>query len=460
MSRRDHTPYYEDEGLMEIVDYSTPRRGEDLTSPNAPRQVNTTQPRDTVIVPATPAHRTTRVIDDEFFITERFDAFTLNAGEVIDILDLSGEAGEIVSIEMVTDNPYTGIYLEMDDYKNSAGAAGVTAAELLIRNKTSPAEREFYAEDMREDGKFVVRYSPSEGDPYTDKIKIQVRNDVQGTSDVFGQVKNHRLKLRNGLPSPKYISHGGGWYVKHQDFEGVPATDTHKLLRTLGPYRYECPIRNMQHIDDPTTPIGPYSPYINTAAEIKLGESGLLFTNARLVWGEPGQAITDTTGLDAPNAAQWPGDYVGDSYTPSEQQVILYTTRAEDETSTQGGGTPFNTLQLPVDTTGYVKSGDTVYFPGKVTKVQFYDAGDSQFKDEADGDAYLAGTDGAIVVTFSPGLPFKPGKVTIDSATPSAQKNCWGTVIYEGNLTPKEASSRMRIQEVVVRRKRKKTLLL
>ena len=191
---------------MEIVDYSTPRRGEDLTSPNAPRQVNTTQPRDTVIVPATPAHRTTRVIDDEFFITERFDAFTLNSGEVIDILDLSGEAGEIVSIEMVTDNPYTGIYLEMDDYKNSAGAAGVTAAELLMmRNKTSPAEREFYAEDMREDGKFVVRYSPSEGDPYTDKIKIQVRNDVQGTSDVFGQVKNHRLKLRNGLPSPKYL---------------------------------------------------------------------------------------------------------------------------------------------------------------------------------------------------------------------------------------------------------------
>ena len=59
MSRRDHTPYYEDESLMEIVDYSTPRRGEDLTSPNAPRQVNTTQPRDTVIVPATPAHRTT-----------------------------------------------------------------------------------------------------------------------------------------------------------------------------------------------------------------------------------------------------------------------------------------------------------------------------------------------------------------------------------------------------------------
>ena len=460
MSRRDPTPYYDDEGLMEIVDYSTPRRGEDLTSPNAPRQVNTTQPRDTVIVPATPAHRTTRVIDDEFFITERFDAFTLNSGEVIDILDLSGEAGEIVSIEMVTDNPYTGIYLEMDDYKNSAGAAGVTAAELLMRNKTSPAEREFYAEDMREDGKFVVRYSPSEGDPYTDKIKIQVRNDVQGTSDVFGQVKNHRLKLRNGLPSPKYISHGGGWYIKNQDLKGVKAVNAHKVIRGLGPYRYECPIRNMQHIDDPTTPIGPYSPYMNTSAEIRLSASALLIENSRLVWGEPGQPVTTTSGLSAPNTVAWPGEYVGDTFVQSEQQVIIYTTRAEDETSTQGGMTPFSTTQLPVESVVYFKNGDTLYFPGKTTKVQFYDAGDSQFKDEAGGHGYVPGTDGAIVVTLSPGLPFKPGKITTDSATDTDQKNCWGLVIYEGNLTPKQASSRMRVQEVIVRRKRKKTLLL
>ena len=54
---------------MEIVDYSTPRRGEDLTSPNSNRRTN--QPKDTVILPSAPAHRTTRVIDDSFFITER-----------------------------------------------------------------------------------------------------------------------------------------------------------------------------------------------------------------------------------------------------------------------------------------------------------------------------------------------------------------------------------------------------
>ena len=54
MSRK-HVPYYEDEGLMEIVDYSTPRRGEDLIHPNAPRASSI----DTAIVPSAPAHRTT-----------------------------------------------------------------------------------------------------------------------------------------------------------------------------------------------------------------------------------------------------------------------------------------------------------------------------------------------------------------------------------------------------------------
>ena len=454
MSRRDHTPYYEDESLMEIVDYSTPRR-EDPTSPNAPRQVNTTQPRDTVIVPATPAHRTTRVIDDEFFITERFDAFTLNSGEVIDILDLSGEAGEIISIEMVTDNPYTGIYLEMDDYKNSAGAAGVTPAELIMRNKTEPAEREFYAEDMREDGKFLVRYSPTKGDPYTDKIKIQVRNDVQGTSDVFKRVKNHRLKLRNGLPSPKYLGHGGGWYVKHQDLAGVKVTNAHKVIRGLGPYRYEAPIRNMEHIDDPTTPIGPYSPYMNTAAEVRLATVANNIQNSRIVWGEPGEPVVGTTGLTAPNTVQWPGEFVGDTFVPSEQQFIVYYDRTEDVTSTHA---TFQSSMFGTNLPVYIKNGDTL-FPGQVIRTEFYDAGDSEFKNPADDHPYAL-EQMAFVITVSPGLPFKPGKVTTDTADATTMKNGYGTIIYEGNLNAKQASSRMRIQEVVVRRKRKKTLLL
>ena len=457
MSRRDPVPYYDDEGLMEIVDYSTPRRGEDLTSPNAPRQVNTTQPRDTVIVPATPAHTTTRVIDDEFFITERFDRIELNSGELVDVLDLSGEAGEIVSIEVVTDNPYTGVYLEMDDYKNSGSAAGVTAAELIMRNKTEPAEREFYARDMTEDGKFVIRYSPTEGDPYTDKIRLQVRNDIRGTDTAYNRVPNNRLTMRQGIPAPRLLSHSAGWYVKHQDFAGVRASEAGKMLRRLGPYRYECPIRNLAPLDDPNMRVGSYNPYMNTAAEIVLAEGTLLLANARLVWGEPGQPVTGTTGLVAPNTVQWPGEYVGGTYTPSEQQFIVYASRAENETEANGA-LDANSVARP-DSPIYVKNGDTIYFPGKVTKVQFYDAGNSRFQDQAaESDIYAPG-DGAVVVTVSPGLPFKPKKLTIDAADATA-KNAFSAITFEGRLTPKTASSKIRIEEIIVRRKRKKTLLL
>ena len=458
MSRRDQVPYYDDDGLMEIVDYSTPRRGEDLTNPNAPRQVNTTQPRDTVIVPATPAHRTTRVIDDEFFITERFDRLELNSGEVLDVLDLSGEAGEIISIEVVTDNPYTGVYLEMDDYKNSRGASGVTAAELIMRNKTEPTEREFYATDMTEDGKFVIRYSPIKGDPYTDKIRLQVRNDITGTNTIYSRVPNNRQTMRQGLPTPRLLSHSAGWYVKHQDFEGVRATEVAKMLRRLGPYRYQSPIRNLAPLDDPSVRVGPYSPHMNTAAEIKFAQCAITLANARLVWGEPGQPVTGTTGLVAPNTAQWPGELVGDTHTPSEQQFIVYPSRAEDETEANAAFDANSVAR--VNNPLYIKNGDTIYFPGLVTKVQFYDDGNSRFQDQdAESDIHQAGTDGAVVVTVSPGLPFKPKKLTLDAADATG-KNAFGDIFFEGNLTPKTASSRIRVEEVVVRRKRKKTLLL
>jgi len=458
MSRRDAVPYYDDEGLMEIVDYSTPRRGEDLTSPNAPRQVNTTQPRDTVIVPATPAHTTTRVIDDEFFITERFDRMELNSGELVDVLDLSGEAGEIVSIEVVTDNPYTGVYLEMDDYKNSGSASGVTAAELIMRNKTEPAEREFYASDMREDGKFVIRYSPAEGDPYSDKIRVQVRNDIVGTNTVYNKVPNNRLTMRQGIPAPRLLSHSAGWYVKHQDFASIRAMDAGKLMRTLGPYRYQCPIRNLAPLDDPNMRVGSYNPYMNTAAEIVLAEGRILLENARVVWGEPGKPVTATAGLVAPNTTAWPGEFVGDTFTPSEQQFIVYASRTESES--QANAALEADLAARMKEPQYVKNGDTIYFPGEVTKVQYYDAGTSQFQThELDDVHHYEPGDGAVVITVSPGLPFKPKKLTIDAADATA-KNTFGTLTFEGNLTPKTASSRIRIEEIIVRRKRKKTLLL
>ena len=464
MSRK-HVPYYEDEGLMEIVDYSTPRRGEDLTSPNAPRQVNTTQPRDTVIVPSTPAHRTTRVINDSFFITERIGPLTLDSGDTIDALDLSNEAGEIVSIEVVTDNPYTGVYLEMDDYKN-ATSSGVTAAELLMRNRVTPTDdRDFYAEDMREDGNFVVKFSPKAPQAYTSKVRVQVRNDIRGVNNLFGLVKDNRMKMRAGLPTPRLLSHAGGWYIKHQELAAVGGGfDIALAIQRLAPYRYESPIRNMEPLDDKNKQIGAYNPHMNGALEVGMFPSASLSTNIRMVGGKVGETLSSTSGAPTCNTIPWPGSYVGDTFTASEQQFIIYLDRTEDETGTQGGANAFTPdREFFEGDTMYFKKGDTVYFPGEVKSVHWYRAGTSSFIDydtgQQGGIEHQPGTDGAAIITVSPGLPFKPPKVDIDNATPQDQKDTWGTVV--GTATNmKVLSSRIRIQEVIIRRKRSKTLLL
>ena len=61
MSRKQQQ-YYDDEAMMEIVDYSQPRRGEDLNNPNASNGV---------ALPSSPVHRTEQIIDESIYITER-----------------------------------------------------------------------------------------------------------------------------------------------------------------------------------------------------------------------------------------------------------------------------------------------------------------------------------------------------------------------------------------------------
>ena len=460
MSRREQKPYHDDDRYMPIVDYSTPRRGEDLTSPNANRQSNASQPADTVIVPSTPTHTTTRVIEDSLFITERIGPITINSGEVVDVLSLTSEAGELVSIEVVTDNPYTGVYLEMDDYKNREGS-GVTAAELIMKNKITPSNREFYSEDMREDGTFVVKYSPSDPDRYTDRIKIQVRNDVNRPPIPYSHNTTQRLKLRGSLPTPVTLSHTAGSYISHPNFASVTIAEIGILLNKLGKNGYFNAIRNLSVAEDPTIRTGAYTPFMNGMVEAQFSTmSGSEVAGMRIVSAEPGVKVSSTTGVPTPNSVPWPGKSVGGTYTPSQQQFIIYKSNSEDETET-GLLHPNGPIE-PVNNgdTIFIKVGDTIYFPGTIPQDEpnaFYDAGTSQYK--TDG-SYEANTDGAYIVTVSPGLPFKLPKVDMplaDSALAGTNFDGVGTITHPGGG---QNDGPMVIHEIVVRRQRRLTQLL
>jgi hypothetical protein len=413
-----------------------------------------------VIVPSTPTHTTTRVIEDSLFITERIGPITINSGEVVDVLSLTSEAGELVSIEVVTDNPYTGVYLEMDDYKNREGS-GVTAAELIMKNKITPSNREFYSEDMREDGTFVVKYSPSDPDRYTDRIKIQVRNDVNRPPIPYSHNTTQRLKLRGSLPTPVTLFHTAGSYISHPNFASVTIAEMGILLNKLGKNGYFNTIRNLSVAEDPTIRTGAYTPFMNGMVEAQFHTmSGSEVAGMRIVSAEPGVKVSSTTGVPAPNSVPWPGKSVGGTYTPSQQQFIIYKSNSEDETETgllhpNGPIEPLNNGD-----TIFIKVGDTIYFPGTIPQDEpnaFYDAGTSQYK--TDG-SYEANTDGAYIFTVSPGLPFKLPKVDMllaDSALAGTNFDGVGTITHPGGG---QNDGPMVIHEIVVRRQRRLTQLL
>ena len=463
MSKKQKQHYYDDEGIMSMVDYSTPRTSQDLSSPNASRQQNGNQPSDTVIVPSSPVHQTTRVIDDNVFITERVGPITLKSGETIDMLSLTGEAGDIISIEVVTDNPYAGVYLEMDDYKNRE-ATGLTAAELIMRNKVTPHPKEFYAEDMREDGTFVVKYSPQTPDPYSDRIKIQVRNDVQGINQMYGVPVGQRLKMRSGLPLPLTLGFAAGSSITDTQLATATANETSILLRKLGPKNmYNCPIRNLEPLHNPNAPVGAYHPYMGLASEVAFfaAPSATSVSGLRVVSGAPGVKALGETGFPTPNDAPWPGKMVNDTFEPSEQQFIIY----KDKTEVSSVRNDVVIGEIGGIGKVFFKVGDTVYFPGQLVdlKTYYFDAGDSQWHqmfDDADNVHNGAG-DGAYMFTVSPGLPFKLPKIDVTMTASNAGADGWGQIHPSAGLTSlKEPSGRMLIHEVVVRRKRKKTLLL
>lgn len=430
---------------MPIVDYSTPRRGEDLTSPNAG------QPKDTVVLPSSEVHQTTRVIEESLFITERVGPVILKSGEAIDVVSLTGEAGDIVSIEVVTDNPYTGVYLEMDDYKNKDGV-GITAAELIMKNRITPSDREFYAEDMREDGTFVVKYSPSSPDPYSDRLKFQVRNDVRPLTSLYGQVTGQSFKMRGGLPVPLELGFAGGHYVTHPNLASVTIAETPTVLRKLGRNGYFSPIRNLEALKDPTVAVGAYHPYMGIASDVTFTPNDNTTTNKRVVSGAPGEQVLSTTGFPTPNTVAWPGKHVSGTFTPSEQQFVIYPTKAEDESATglTGGG------RLEAGTPIFIKIGDTVYFPGTASlTTHYYDAGNSRWQE--DGNNHEQGTDGAYLLTVSPGLPFKLPKLDEplnDSGAAGTNYDGWGVIVSD----VRQKTEQMLIHEVVIRRKRTRFL--
>ena len=452
--RRDPTPYYDDEGLMEIVDYSTPRRGEDLSNPNVTRS--------TAIVADTPR---SQVIEQRIFINERKENILLAAGEFVEVLNLV-EAGEIVSIEVVSDNPYTSVYLEMDDYKNQE-PNGVTAAELLARGRDEYSEREFYAEDRQKDGSYVIKYHPRKSDKYTDKLRLLVRNDLR-PGDLFGDTFGaQEFVMRSNLPTPQKLNFIAGGSISSTEFRTIARMDSELFANALirHPDGYHVSAPNLAILKDPRIKTVPFNPYVGEAGKISITQIlSDSTTNPYVVFGEPGDETQLPNGETPPDGASstvvpWPGMYgANGGWSMSNQWVVIYGSTAEDITTpvSFGGGGAGTTADLPAasDLPRLVfRRGNTLYFPGRSANVKVYNHVTTNWED-FDPLNYAGVTHGAIAYQLTNGLNFKPPAIEI---TPTDELTAEG-IGSIGYLTEARTKPHVFIREIIVRRVRNKYL--
>lgn len=447
---RGNDPYYDDpymmgmEGEYTVVDYTQPN-AQDFNNPNTDKSV--------AIVDQSPKYS---VEETSIFVETITPPQFLGRDQQIEVLNLI-EAGEVVSIELVTDNPYISLYIEMDDFKYKT-PTGMTAAELLLRGRDEYAERHFYVEGPRPDGMYVVKFHPRTDYKYHDRLKVVVRNDITKPAEFRGAI--YKYASRGSLPTPTNIGFNGGAVVNVAGNAAVKRPDKQFVLgpaiaRGIGVEFTESEIRNDQFRVAPLELAGAMHPFVGNAGKI----DHISFTitgasNPRVVWAEPGVAATSTTTASSALLTNpFPGsplDQSTNAPAPSSQQFIIYASNAESETAGSGElallAGEIDAHRSTSDAIFY-SVGDNVYYAGKIIGAHYYDGGDNRFQPLA-GESYDQTADGALLITVSPGLPFVPPKADLSETGFDAL----------GALNLSTMNFEAIIHEVNVKRKKKKVL--
>lgn len=449
MSRGPNTPYYDDEYMQGIeqyttVDYTQPGTDGDINSPNVDKSL--------AVVSNAPRYS---IEETSIFVETITPPQFLARDQQIEVLNLI-EAGEIVSIELVTDNPYIALYIEMDDFKYKT-PNGMTAAELLLRGRDEYAERHFYVEGPRPDGMYVVKFHPRTDYKYTDRLKVVVRNDITKPADFRGAI--YKYASKGSLPTPTHIGFNGGAVVNVAGNAAVKLMDKQSVLgsaiaRGIGVEFTESEIRNDQFRVAPLQLAGAMHPFVGNAGKIDHTSFLVPGSNPRVVWAEPGVAATSTTtSSSALLTNPFPGsplDGTTNAPAPSSQQFIIYASNAESETA---GSVELSLLSDEIEAirsqgdSVFYSVGDNVYYPGKVIGVHYYEDSGGQFIPR-EGQAYNPAADGALLVTVSPGLPFVPPKADLSETGFDALGG-----LYQGSMKYEAI-----VQEVNVKRKKKRVL--
>ena len=263
--------------------------------------------------------------------TEKFSNIMVNGGETLEVLAKKG-AGLLHGLEVVVDNPYAAVYLEIDGYRNTTDGIGETPAELLLHNRTTRVDGQFYVKDTASDGTFTMLYTPTKPEPYEEQLRIMVSNRIKPSRDVFGMSLNYTS--RGGIPTPMKTDFMGGGTYSHTGLkEASLDTMAAAIAKPIGSSVYSVDdTYNQAVFDSNSMAIGTGHPYQGQAGKPKLSKNAEFDTAIGTIeFSTAGSAGADANSVAGPTLGG-SGNFPGTPTAPSFQNIFIYKDTSKDVT--------------------------------------------------------------------------------------------------------------------------------
>ena len=320
-------------------------------------------------VPNDTQKTSTKVREDKRVVTIRQSNLLLTSignGSSLNIVDQKGK-GQLMSIRVVTDNPYIQVILEIDDWRNE-----VETPAGLLYGGTARQNYGLYAVEGGDPAKgYTVMYSPMTPESFDKKLRIVVRNRLPKT-----QIYGNNTSFKSALGTvPINNGFSGGHSFSAPLLAGASLTDlTNAMAQPHFGDFYNAPVFNSALLGDTSLVPGIDHPFVGQAGKPTLSE------DAQTITGGSSPATDNTIFFAEPTGT-----------FPNTSQVI-YIANLGDATTITSAVAQGDRL--------FVRDGGTLHFPGTVSSVGAQAALPDEFSDVASAQA--------IPVTVQPGLQVAP----------------------------------------------------
>ena len=360
------------------------------------------------------SRKSSLVREDKRTVTIRRSGLTLTSkgdGSTLRLVDQRGK-GTLLSIKIVTDNPYAQLLLEVDDWRND----GESAAELLYGG-TGKQDYGLYAMGGGDPAKgYTLMYTPVGGERFAGRLRIALRNRLPTTTKVYGNAD--RTTFGGNLPIPTNNGHSGGSSFSAPALANENLVDLANAMATPHYGKPYMATRFNSAALGSSSKVGIDHPYVGLAGRP-------IFTTATLAFG----AASGT--LDTVNTA-----FVGSRTASGDNtftQNIFFTNQSTDALGAC-------THDFAVGQKLFLRDGGTIHFAGEITAVSTASGVVPSVEPplaefgaitEIGASTRLK----ALQLTVSPGLEDPPGPITSTFAVSNKNPN-FGTVTSQAETDP------------------------